>query len=267
MSEDVIAKFKEAQRQGWKHFAPLETRTTPVAARLVKFANARADQNVLDVACGTGVVAITAARIGAHVFGIDLTPELLKRAHENARIAKVEIDFREGDVEALPFDDARFDVVLSQFGHMFAPRADVAIAEMLRVLKPGGTIAFATWPPELLSGGIFRLVASYSPPPLVNVSPPPQWGDVTIVRERLGSAVKDILFDRDCMLVPVLSVHNYRDQAEQTGAPVLKLVESLRTSDPERLEQFRREYEALVAPYFQDNLVRQDYLLTRAVKR
>jgi SAM-dependent methyltransferase len=165
MSEDVIAKFKEAQRQGWKHFAPLETRTTPAAARLVKFANARAGQNVLDVACGTGVVAITAARIGAHVFGIDLTPELLKRAHENARIAKVEIDFREGDVEALPFDDARFDVVLSQFGHMFAPRADVAIAEMLRVLKPGGTIAFATWPPELLSGGIFRLVASYSPPP------------------------------------------------------------------------------------------------------
>ena len=267
MSDDAIAKFKEAQRQGWKHFAPLETRTTPAAARLVKFANARAGQNVLDVACGTGVVAITAARIGAHVFGIDLTPELLKRAHENARIAKVEIDFREGDVEALPFDDARFDVVLSQFGHMFAPRADVAIAEMLRVLKPGGTIAFATWPPELLSGGIFRLVASYSPPPLVNVSPPPQWGDVTIVRERLGSAVKDILFDRDCMLVPVLSVHNYRDQAEQTGAPVLKLVESLRTSDPERLEQFRREYEALVAPYFQDNLVRQDYLLTRAVKR
>jgi len=267
MSEDAIAKFKEAQRQGWKHFAPLETRTTPAAARLVKFANARAGQHVLDVACGTGVVAITAARIGAHVFGIDLTPELLKRAHENARIAKVEIDFREGDVEALPFDDARFDVVLSQFGHMFAPRADVAIAEMLRVLKPGGTIAFATWPPELLSGGIFRLVASYSPPPLVNVSPPPQWGDVTIVRERLGSAVKDILFDRDCMLVPVLSVHNYRDQAEQTGAPVLRLVESLRTSDPERLEQFRREYEALVAPYFQDNLVRQDYLLTRAVKR
>jgi ubiquinone/menaquinone biosynthesis C-methylase UbiE len=267
MSEDAIAKFKEAQRQGWKHFAPLETRTTPAAARLVKFANARAEQNVLDVACGTGVVAITAARIGAHVFGIDLTPELLKRAHENARIAKVEIDFREGDVEALPFDDARFDVVLSQFGHMFAPRADVAIAEMLRVLKPGGTIAFATWPPELLTGGIFRLVASYSPPPLVNVSPPPQWGDVTIVRERLGSAVKDILFDRDCMLVPVLSVHNYRDQAEQTGAPVLRLVESLRTSDPERLEQFRREYEALVAPYFQDNLVRQDYLLTRAVKR
>src|SRR3989442_157483 len=142
MSEDPIAKFKEAQRQGWKHFAPLEALTTPAAARLVKFAKVRAGQNVLDLGCGTGVVAITAARIGAGVRGVDLTAELLERARENARIAKVEIDFREGDAEALPFDGVTFDVVLSQFGHMFAPRPAVAIAEMLRVLKPGGTIAF-----------------------------------------------------------------------------------------------------------------------------
>jgi ubiquinone/menaquinone biosynthesis C-methylase UbiE len=108
----------------------------------VKFANVRAGQNVLDVGCGTGIVAITAARIGASVRGLDLTPELLERARENARIANVEIDFREGDAEALPFDDVTFDVVLSQFGHMFAPRPDVAMAEMLRVLKRGGTIAF-----------------------------------------------------------------------------------------------------------------------------
>ncbi len=96
MSEDAIAEFKEAQRQGWKHFAPLEALTTPAAARLVKFANVRAEQNVLDVGCGTGVAAITAARIGAHVRGVDLTPELLERARENARIANVEIDFRGG---------------------------------------------------------------------------------------------------------------------------------------------------------------------------
>jgi ubiquinone/menaquinone biosynthesis C-methylase UbiE len=110
MGEDVIAKFKEAQRQGWKHFAPLEALTTPAAARLVKFANVRGGQSVLDVGCGTGVTAITAARIGARVRGVDLTPELLERARENARIANVEIDFREGDAEALPFDDATFDV-------------------------------------------------------------------------------------------------------------------------------------------------------------
>ena len=97
MSEDAIAKFKDAQRQGWKHFAPLEALTTPAAARLVKFANVRAGQNVLDVGCGTGVVAVTAARIGARVHGIDLTPELLERARENARIANVQIDFWEGD--------------------------------------------------------------------------------------------------------------------------------------------------------------------------
>jgi SAM-dependent methyltransferase len=218
------------------------------------------------VACGTGVVAVTAARIGARVCGIDLTPELLERARENARLASAEIDFREGDAEALPFGDAAFDVVLSQFGHMFAPRPDVAIAEMLRVLKPGGTIAFGTWPPELLIGSSFRLVASYMPPAPPGVSPAPQWGDVAIVRERLGSAVKDIIFDRACMLFPALSVPGYRDHIERTAGPMLKLVESLGQSDPARLARFRREYDALVQPYFEDNIVRQDYLLTRAVK-
>jgi SAM-dependent methyltransferase len=266
MSEDAIAKFKEGQRQGWKYFAPLEAMTTPPAAHLVKLANVRAGQDVLDVGCGTGVVAVTAARIGARVRGLDLTPELLERARENARIASAEIEFREGDVEALPFEDAAFDVVLSQFGHMFAPRPDIALAEMLRVLKPGGTIAFATWPSELLIGGSFRLVSSYMPPPPPGVSPPPQWGDVAIVRERLGTAVRDILFDRACMFVPALSVQNYRDHIEHTAGPMLKLVESLSTSDPARLSQFRREYDALIAPYFEDNVVRQDYLLTRAVR-
>src|ERR1051326_3851492 len=267
MSEEAIAKFKETQRQGWKHFAPLESLTTPAAARLVKFAAVRAGQNVLDVACGTGVVAITAARTGARVRGIDLTPELLERARENARIANVEIEFREGDAEALPFEDAAFDVVLSQFGHMFAPRPAVALAEMLRVLKPGGTIAFATWPPESLIGNIFSWVSQYMPaPPPPGVSPPPQWGDISVVRQRLGSAVKDVWFDRACMLVPALSVQNYRDQIEHTAGPMLKLVESLGASDPARLAQFRREYDALIAPYFENNVVRQDYLLTRAVK-
>lgn len=267
MSEDAIARFKEAQREGWKHFAPLEAGTTLAAARLVKFAKVRPGQSMLDVACGTGVVAITAARIGAHVRGIDLTPELLERARENARIAGVEVDFREGDAEALPFDDATFDVVLSQFGHMFAPRPDVAIAEMLRVLKPGGTIAFATWPPELLIGSSFKLVATYMPPPPPGVSPPPQWGDVATVRERLGAAVKEMLFDRDRMLFPALSVQNYRHHIERTAGPMLKLIELLSESDPARLTQFRRDYDALIAPYFEDNVVRQDYLLTRAKKR
>src|SRR5881628_248600 len=154
-SVDPLARFKEAQREGWAHFAPFEALTTPPAAELVRRASPRAGQRVLDVACGTGVVAVTAARAGARVSGLDLTPQLLEQARENARLANVEIEFREGDAEQLPFGDSAFDVVLSQFGHMFAPRPEVAIGEMLRVLKPGGTIAFSTWPPELFMGRMF----------------------------------------------------------------------------------------------------------------
>jgi ubiquinone/menaquinone biosynthesis C-methylase UbiE len=97
---------------------------------------------------GTGVVAITAALAGARVEALDLTPELLAEARANAAIVqRADIVWTEGDAEQLPYGDASFDVVLSQFGHMFTPRPDVAIAEMRRVLKPNGRIAFATWPP------------------------------------------------------------------------------------------------------------------------
>src|SRR5207244_12186594 len=102
----------------WAHFAPLEALTIPQAARLVRHARVKNGDRVLDVGCGTGVVAITAAGLGAHATGLDLTPELLERARENARISKVSIEFREGDAEGLPFQDgSSFDVVLSQFGH------------------------------------------------------------------------------------------------------------------------------------------------------
>ena len=120
---DPFESFKAAQKQGWAHFTPFEAITTPCAAQLVKRAGVRPGQRVLDVACGTGVVSVTAARLGARVTGLDLTPELLERARENARIAGVEIDWHEGDVEKLPFGDAAFDVVLSEFGHIFAPEA------------------------------------------------------------------------------------------------------------------------------------------------
>lgn len=263
---DALATFKEAQKQGWAHFAPLEAWTTPTAARLVKHAGVRTGQRVLDVACGTGVVALTAARLGARVTGLDLTPELLERAYENSRLAGVDIDWHEGDAEKLPFDAATFDVVLSQFGHMFAPRPDLVVAEMLRVLKPSGTIACSTWPPELFVGRMFMLIGRNMPPPPPGVAPPPLWGDPNVVRERLGTAVKDIVFDRATMLVPALSPQHYRTMTERTAGPMIKLVELLTASDPARLAAFRREYEALVAEYLDDNLVRQDYLLTRATK-
>jgi SAM-dependent methyltransferase len=263
---DPFVQFKEAQKQGWAHFAPLEMITTPAAARLVRHAGVVAGQRVLDVACGTGVVAITAARAGAHVTALDLTPQLLERARENGQIASVDVEWHEGDAEQLPFEDAAFDVVLSQFGHIFAPRPDVVTTEMLRVLKPGGRIAFSTWPPELFVGRTFLLVGRFGPPPPPGVTSPALWGDPNVARERLGTAVRDIVFDRGRMQVPALSVAHYRTMFERTAGPVVKLVDALSASDPAKLSEFRRQSDALIAEYLEDNLVHQDYLLTRATK-
>lgn len=262
---DPFQSFKAAQRAGWTYFAPLEAFTTIVAPHVVKLARVRAEQRVLDVGCGTGVVAVTAARLGARLTGLDLTPALLERARENAQTAGVEVEWREGDAEDLPFDNAAFDVVVSQFGHMFAPRPDVAVAEMLRVLKPGGTIAFATWPPELFVGRMFLITARYAPAPPPGVAPPPQWGDPSIVSERLGAAVKDVFFDRATLLAPALSPAHYRALFERTAGPVIKMIESL-AADPAKLAAFRAESDALIGEYFRDNTVRQDCLLTRATK-
>jgi SAM-dependent methyltransferase len=265
-SMDPFESFKAAQKQAWSHFAPLEMVTTIPAASLVKFAGVRAGQRVLDVGCGTGVVAITAARAGAKVSALDLTPELLERARQNGQLAEVEVEWREGDAENLPFGDATFDIVLSQFGHMFAPRPAVAVAEMLRVLKPGGTIAFSTWPPELFTGRMFKLASSYLPPPPPGVAPPPQWGDENVVRERLGSAVKDIAFQRETMRAPALSPQHFRALTERTAGPLVKLVEGLSASDPAKLAAFRKEFDAVIREFFDGNFMRQEFLMTRATK-
>lgn len=262
---DVFETFKASQKAGWASFAPVQAFTIPAAARLVRHAGVTSGSRVLDVACGTGVVAVTAARLGATVAGLDLTPELLEVARENSRIAEVDVDWREGDVEQLPFDDAAFDIVVSQFGHMFAPRPDVTVREMLRVLKPGGTVAFSTWPPELFVGRIFAAVGKRMPPPPPGIAPPPQWGDANVIRERLGQAVRDLRFDRAVITPPALSPQHFRVLFESAG-PMRKVVESLTDKEPEKLAALRKEIEAVVAEYFENNTVRQDYLMTRATK-
>jgi SAM-dependent methyltransferase len=262
---DPFAQFKAVQREGWASFIPLELMTTPPAAKLVNFAGVKAGERVLDVACGTGVVAVTAAQRGATVTGLDLTPALLERARYNAGLAGLAIEFIEGDVERLPFADGSFDVVLSQFGHMFAPRPALAVSEMLRVLKPGGRIAFSTWPPELFTGRMFSLMGQFLPPPPAGAAPPSQWGDVALIRERLGTAVTDMAFDRDVMFTPGLSARHVVGKYEEQAAPVRKAVELLKDT-PARLAELRAEFQKLVEIYFRDNQVRQDFLMTRAVK-
>lgn len=264
MSNDPFEGFKAKQREIWSFFAPLESMTTVSAAQLVKHARIRPEQRVLDVGCGTGVVAITAARAGAKVIGSDLTPALLERAKEHSKLAELDIEWKEADAEALPFPDASFDVVVSQFGHMFAPRAEVAMAELLRVLKPGGTVAFNTWPPEHFVGRFFALTSSYAPAPPAGYCPPPQWGDVNIVKQRLGDAVTNIHFDRGIMPFPLLSLHHYNRVIEETVGPARALVQS---GDAAMLGKYRKELRELASEYYVDNVLRQDYLMTRATKR
>ena len=266
MTKDPFAQFKAVQREAWSLFAPLEAITTAPAGLLVEFAGVKPLDRVLDVGSGTGVVAVTAARTGAKVQGLDLAPALLERARSNAKTAGVEIEFTEGDVEALPYPDASFDIVLSQFGHMFAPRPEVAVTEMLRVLKPGGRIAFSTWPPELFTGRMFALVARYLPPP-EGVAPPPLWGEPTVIRERLGDRVEDLLFDRQVMRNPSLSPQHTRELMERTAGPVIKLTENLARENPAKLATFRREFEELISSFSRANTLRQHFLMTRGRKR
>ena len=267
MNPDPFAELKNKQREMWASFAPTAMFTTPVAGHLVKFAQVAPGEAVLDVGTGTGVVAITAARAGAKVTALDLTPALLEHARENASIAhREDIAWTEGDAENLPYPDASFDVVLSQFGHMFAPRPDVAIAEMRRVLKPTGRIAFATWPPEHFVGRLFAFVGRNSPPPPAGAAPPPQWGNPGMVTERLGARFDAPFFERGTMAFPALSPEHYRLFMERSVGPMQKLVESL-AGERQKLSAVRAEFDAMVAPYYVDNVVHQDYLLTRAQAR
>ncbi|MBI3480020.1 MAG: class I SAM-dependent methyltransferase [Nitrosomonadales bacterium] len=267
MSIDPINQFKSRQRETWAmgNFGDMAVFTTPVAGHLVRYAGVRGSHAVLDVGTGTGVVAITARNLGAKVTGLDLTPALLAQAGESAALAgHDDIAWHEGDAEELPFPDASFDVVLSQFGHMFAPRPEVALSEMLRVLKPGGTIAFATWPGEQLIGRQFSLIAKYVPPPQ-GLPSPVQWGDVGVVRQRLGNSVTRLHHERGIMAVPALTPRHLRLFQEAKAGPFIRAVQALQ-NEPARLAAWRNEMDEVLGEYLHDNVVHHEYLLTRAIK-
>ena len=261
-----FAVIKENAKKMWSTFAAFETVTGLAAPELVKFAGVQKGDYVLDVGCGTGVVAVTAAQLGARVTASDLTPELVTRARENSAISGFDIDFQIADVEQLPYENDKFDFVLSQFGHMFAPRAELAVAEMLRVLKPGGVIAFSTWPPELLTGRLFILTGKYGPPPPAGVSSPVDWGKVEVIRERLGEKVKHISFHRAQYGNPAMSPSHMRILLEKYIGPVSAVVKRLEEDNPDKLTLFRSEVDVLLGEYFENNTVIQSYLMTRGIK-
>ncbi len=140
-------------------------------------------ERVLDIACGAGNAAIPAAKTGAEVVGLDLTPELLEGGREKAAEVGVQVEWVEGDAEAMPFEDGSFDIVLSTVGIMFAPNHAVAAREAARVLRPGGRMGLANWRPNGNIGAFFATVAQHMPPPPEGFQPPPLWGVEDHVRE------------------------------------------------------------------------------------
>jgi SAM-dependent methyltransferase len=153
------------------------------------------NMRVLDVACGTGNLSIPAARQKATVTGVDIAPNLLEQARKRAAREGLEIQFDEGDAEQLPYEDASFDLVMSMFGAMFAPRPDRVAAELTRVCRSGGRIAMANWTAEGFAGQMFRLNAKHVPPPQ-GMPPPVMWGDEDTVRERLRDGISDLKLTR-----------------------------------------------------------------------
>lgn len=237
----------------------------PVSAKLTRLVKVDPTDSVLDVACGFGNTAITARRIGAKVTGIDITPELLSLAKEEESIAGFnDIVWKEGNAENLPFEDEFFDVVLSTFGHMFAPNQESTAKEMLRVLKKGGRIGFTTWSPDLAMGRMFSVVSKYAS--ATPTSSPIDWGNPDRVKELL-TGVKELYFERDTMNFPILSQNHYWQEMSTKSGSMIQLIESFRKSDNnEKIESLRKEYLKAVEPYIVDNVVRLGYLITIATK-
>jgi SAM-dependent methyltransferase len=149
---------------------------------------------LLDVACGSGQVSLWAARDGVRVTGVDIAPNLVERAQARAKAEGLNACFLEADAEALPFEDASFDVVISLIGAMFAPRPERVARELLRVCSPGGTIAMGNWTREGFVGQMFKTFAKFIAPS--GMPAPVLWGDETVVRERLGHGVSDLKMAR-----------------------------------------------------------------------
>lgn len=241
--------------------------SAPEAAHLVRFAGVQSGDRVLDVGTGSGLVAITAVLEGAHVSGVDPTPVLLAKAKDNAALAGChDIEWQEGVAESLPFADGAFDVVLSQYAHMFSPQPEAAASEMLRVLKPGGRIAFAAWAPDGLAPRLMGLTFRYLPPMPGDAPPSPfEWGHAEGVRKYLGTRVRDIGFESAALQLPALSTAHARRLFEETFGPTVMLAGAL-SHDPVRLAQWRHEHDSVAAEFFAGGRLRFDYLLTRAIK-
>ncbi len=227
-----LEEFKEMQRQMWAagDYRPLGRLIEPAAQILVREAGVEAGQRVLDVGTGSGSVAVAAALAGAEVVGVDITDAWFDEAHRRANALGVQLDLRLGDAEALPVDDGSFDVVLSSFAAIFAPRHDLVASELVRVCRGGGVFGITAWTPDGANNAVFSTLVEFLPAPPEFVSPSILWGDPDHVRGLFAAHDVVLRFERPQFTVTFGSVDAF---------------ESFRFENSARLIAARRAIEAM----------------------
>lgn len=189
--------------------------------------------SLLDVACGSGQLALLAARRGARVTGVDIASNAIAAARGRAAADGLDAQFDEGDAEALPYADASFDLVTTLYGAMFAPRPALVASELLRVCRPGGTVAMANWTKEGFIGDMFKTIARFIAPP--GMPSPVLWGDESTVRQRFGAGVSSLQLTRvnyrfDYPFGPAEVVEFFREHYGPTTQAFAKLGDAERTA-------------------------------------
>jgi SAM-dependent methyltransferase len=267
----AIEALKAAHRATWaagNYPAVAEAYVLGLGATAVEEAGIEPGTEILDVAAGAGNAAIPAAAAGGRVTALDLVPELLTAGSEQAREAGVSIEWVEGDAEALPFADERFDTVLSVLGVQFAPRHEVSARELVRVTRPGGKIILSSWTPAGFIGQVFKTMGPYLPKPPEGVTPAPLWGDEEHVRELFATAGLALSFERRTADFYHRSPDTFVEFMADNYGPVLKARERL--SPDGRWPALRAE---LVALCERSNVAADgfrapsEYLLTLGRKR
>ena len=229
--------LKSRQQAAWSSgdYAVIGTTLQLVGELLAEACDIRCDERVLDVAAGNGNATLAAARRGGVVTSTDYVSTLLDRGAERARAERLDVTFKVADVEALPFDDATFDAVLSTFGVMFAPDHSTAASEMARVCRPGGRIGLANWTPEGFIGQLFKTLGRHVPPP-AGVQPPSLWGTEAHVRSLFGERASAVTVTKRIFNFRYRSAAHFIDVFRTWYGPVHKAFATLPSEKATALE-------------------------------
>ena len=226
-----FAAIKTRQRAAWSSgdYAVVGTTLQIVGEALCEAMDLRSTHRVLDVAAGNGNVSLAAARRWCEVVSTDYVEALLTRGRERAAAERLDIEFREADVEELPFADASFDAVVSTFGCMFAPNPKRTASEMLRVCRSGGKIGMANWTPDGFIGQLFKTIGKHVPPP-AGIESPPMWGNRQRIQDLFGAQAAMVVVEPRHFTFRYRSPDHMVDIFKTYYGPVLKAFAALDAS-------------------------------------